>query len=64
MADQAGLPAHARQSDEWKIEMWGGRPCPPAGEAGTEIPINGSGTALAAAGGIAGRDARATDMQK
>jgi hypothetical protein len=42
----------AGQSGEWKIEKWGGRPCPPAGEAGIDILIKGSGTALAAAGGI------------
>jgi hypothetical protein len=52
------------QSGEWKIEKWGGRPCPPAGEAGIDILIKGSGTALAAAGGIAGRDARATDIHQ
>jgi hypothetical protein len=54
----------AGQSGEWKIEKWGGRPCPPAGEAGIDILIKGSGTALAAAGGIAGRDARATDIHQ
>jgi hypothetical protein len=60
----SGNAFSAGRSGEWKIETWGGRPCPPAGEAGIEIPIKGSGTALAAAGGIAGRDARATDIHK
>jgi hypothetical protein len=53
----SGAPENSGQSGEWKIEKWGGRPCPPAGEAGIDILIKGSGTALAAAGGIAGRDA-------
>jgi hypothetical protein len=41
------------------LEQWGGRPCPPAGAAGIDEIRQ---TAIAASGGIAGRDALATEV--
>ena len=53
------------ESDE-RNSQWGGRPCPPVG--GSRHRLRGrkyiAGRGVAASGGIAGRDARATDVKK